>query len=453
MRRHTKLAITTFLCAILAALYTNCSGSNLQSAAIENRPQGGSVKVTQLGQGSYPAGGDLTYRLLKLEVNGKSPTYAEWISNGKSTRSAAVLLSDPYSGVGWTDNAIDQKWATRPNASTGYVYADEDGPNFNPATSSSLGYQLIPPVQVGDQGAFALLNGASVLIVHGRFYAGGTLENEVDEIVTGLRFLAEQPEVDRNRIGIFGSSWGAFEAIHGSARSPSTARPIAGVAIAPPTNFVAQLQYLQQSIPTLTSPAKLAEYQDFFDPYVRRILASNYANFSTSFLATNLKTPFLVIHDQWDTLIPHAQSVSLKEAKPALIELLQFPHETGINFNTFALDHQQSTEGMTTESAFALAQIYLFNRIFLQAEPKMIYTDAAKLMETIAYFRQKQLAGIDISWLKPRLVEMCAPNLSIVDSSTGESATGPLFLATAMTLWGWNQTENTVCAYLANHNL
>ncbi len=84
-----------------------------------------------------------------------------------------------------------------------------------------------------------LWNDASVLVVFGRFYAGGSVRDDVADMAAGMWLAAELPSTDRTRIGLWGGSWGGFEAlfaaqqaspIHASISStspPAAPRPVA----------------------------------------------------------------------------------------------------------------------------------------------------------------------------------------------------------------------------------
>lgn len=442
--------------------FNNCAPAK-DSTATDAVVVGGSMKSTVLGEGTYSLGKTFNYKLIKLELPGQQPVFVQWIPNGKTTKSPALVIADPYSGIGWTDQAVDQKWASRPNALSGSQFPDEDGPFFNASTSKTIFYQLSTPGGnngIASQGAFFLLNDISVLIVHGRFYAGGNLQDHIQAMRAGLEFLASQPEVDSQRIGIYGMSFGGFEALYGAAGAPAQAIPAAGVAVAPLSNFENQVNYIQTILPgAISQPSVLSSYRDFFEPYLRRIFAStgwaqpDFSNYRTSAIAQDLKTPFLIIHDDWDTLVPSQQTKDLKQAREGLVDVYFFPHNSPIDYNTFTRDHQQASEGMTFNGFYPITEVYLLNRLLQPESTKTIFYNNSDFTNSLVYLRQKQLGGADISWLKARLLEFCAPNLQLQDTSSNQKVTGPYYLSVVMSAWGWQESEFTVCSKLKNQNI
>ncbi len=56
-------------------------------------------------------------------------------------------------------------------------------------------------------------------------------------MAAGMWFAAEQPQVDRTRVGIWGGSWGGFEALFAAQQADARARPRAVAALYPPSDF------------------------------------------------------------------------------------------------------------------------------------------------------------------------------------------------------------------------
>jgi len=146
--------------------------------------------------------------------------------------------------------------------------------------------------------------------------------------------------------------------------------------------------------------------------------------------------------------VPWTGTEAIRQLRPDLISAYYFPHDTGINYETFAMDHQQSSEGMTFGGYYGMAVPYLLNRLMRPEEFKNVYYLGSSLMESLAFLRQKHLHGADLSWLRPRLLELCVPNVWMTDINTNTVLTGRQFLANAMTLWGWSESESTVCTQL-----
>lgn len=143
--------------------------------------------------------------LLTLTFPGRDTTYAQWmpvrlLDGGVAP---ALLLTKPYDGIAWPNDARDRRWA----AQGAGLHPDVDGPGAG-TSPESIVYSPLTIEAQADEAAFYALHGISTLAVYGRFYAGGSIQNDVDDMVTGLEFLAREPGVDRSRIGIQGGSWG-----------------------------------------------------------------------------------------------------------------------------------------------------------------------------------------------------------------------------------------------------
>jgi dienelactone hydrolase len=92
-----------------------------------------------------------------------------------------------------------------------------------------------------------------MLAIFGRFYAGGSVWNDVQDMVAGLKFPGTQSSVDATRIGMIGMSWGDFETVYGSAYADANVRPMAGEAIAPVIEFQALKTFLGTPLQGLTN--------------------------------------------------------------------------------------------------------------------------------------------------------------------------------------------------------
>ncbi|MBI9105465.1 MAG: prolyl oligopeptidase family serine peptidase [Spirochaetales bacterium] len=208
-------------------------------------------------------GSRYSYQLLRL--TGKTaPSYAVYFP-GEKTES--VLLTRPYIAINWTGEEID-------SIQSNPVSVDE-------MLESSMIY---------------IINGFPVLNVFARFYSGGDIQNDIDDITAGIDFLSKKTD----KIGISGSSWGGFEAIYGAVKS--TLKPIVGVAYYPPSDMESWYNWT------------ISTGETFFNPYKARIETATNGNFSKwshDYIVENLETDFLLIHAPQDTLVPVEQSVNL----------------------------------------------------------------------------------------------------------------------------------------------
>ena len=281
-----------------------------------------------IGDGIFTADEtDYSYQLLKLANEAGGYAYAQWFHPPRGTPAPTVLVTQPYPGIDWTGEEVDERWAALPGAATGITHPDVDGPGGG-AEANAISFQLTTPEKMGDESTIWLWNGFGVLHVFGRFYAGGDIWNDVQDMVAGLRFLEQNEEVDKSHVATFGGSWGGFEALYAAAYAPETIVPVAAVPLAPPSNFTRMVAHILDTPAQLPNPVTAAMFTDFFDPYLRRITAAtgglpgeagaDFSRFSLATLTQRLTTPTLIPHDDWDTLVPFDGSVSLVTASPVV---------------------------------------------------------------------------------------------------------------------------------------
>ena len=342
----------------------------------------------------------------------------------------AVLVTEPYEGLTWSSDAVDQAWAARFNPDQP-LYPDVNGPFYDPATGGSILYSVPTPDQLVSQGINYLVNNVSVLFVFERFYAGGSVVDNVKDATLGLRFLSQLPGVDTAHLGILGSSWGGFEALYGAASAPAGAVPIVGVAWYPPSDLSQFYQYIVLGLPALIQdPGVLAAHQQFYDPYRRRIIAGtlaslsppslNFSSFVPDYLRTNLRTNFLVLHDQWDTLVPFAQSVALASALPDRIQGFWYPHIGPPNYNLLSLSHVP-VPGLDENSAMVFSSAYLLEHLLPADAPISISYDSSAFLKFFGYMRSMEALGADISTLTPRLADLANSHVTLIDVNTSNS--------------------------------
>lgn len=387
--------------------------------------------VVQLSSGVYDFGGAVRpFSLLKVAKQDGSPAYIQWFPPllGDETRAGALLLARPYSGIAWSDDLVDQRWAAEHPAPG--CYPDIDGPDYNPQTSAPHCYfGTIPPEQAAIDAASLLENGVGVLLPYGRFYAGGSIGGYVDTMIAGLQFLGDREDVDPQRVAVMGTSLGGMQGFHAAdpSRLPDGAAiPSFGVGVAPLLDLKRQTSYLINDIPArlAANPEQQSKYQEFFEPFLRRFFATTggppgdaaaeYTKWTVEHLVENLRGDFLVFHDTWDTLVPSLSSEILVDAGVA--EGFWFPHQTEIDFNGFALEHQQPAEGLTYSVTGLFSQAFLLERLAPEKKERILLYDYRGLETFFAYIRDQQLAGENISWLVPRLLEVATPEVLLLDT-------------------------------------
>ncbi|MCK8497660.1 alpha/beta hydrolase family protein [Myxococcus fulvus] len=440
---------------ILVLALMGCSSSDLEPEAPlppeEQETDSKPLTVTVLGSGQAAAGGQQwAYQLLRLQEEGKAAAYAQWFPPRSPGAWPVMMLTRPYDGITWTGEAVDAKWAARGNG----FHPDDSEPGHH-AGSSNIVYTISTPELIAGESFFYLYNGLGVLNVFGRFYAGGSIQNDRDDMHAGLRFLEQAPEVDRSRIGIQGGSWGGFEALYAAADAPEAVRPRAGVALFPLSDFARQFEYLETVIPSRVSdPWVRSQYATFFEPYRRRIVAAtggapgapgaDYSAWTREHLAPRLTTPFLVLHEDWDTLVPVEQTQTLAPLVGPTMSPLYLQHLEVPDWNTRALDHGQ----LVVQYGHALTTVslgYLLTN--LGPEEQSLYVPFVQdaLVGWLQAQRVLQLSGRDVSQVAPRLFELADPRVTLVEMTSGSVYSGSEGVAVLVNaLWGTQYTAGEI---------
>ena len=172
-------------------------------------PDAGGYRVEPLGESSFTEDGrtwtEARFRVVRPD--GRA-TYVQWIPSDRPGPRPVVVATMPYAGITWTGEALDARWAGYPL--TAGQHLDVDGPGFD--GTGLIVYDPTPLAAVIDQSRLHRLNDCATLLVYGRFYAGGDVRDDVADMAAGMWFLAEQANVDRARVGVFGGSWGGYMA-------------------------------------------------------------------------------------------------------------------------------------------------------------------------------------------------------------------------------------------------
>jgi hypothetical protein len=370
-------------------------------------------------------------RRVRITRPDEGRTYVEFYASDRPGPRPLVVATIPYAGIDWSGEALDLRWATSQPRMDG-TYLDVDGPDFD----GSRGIVYEPPVAGAsdDQARIHLLNDASVLLVYGRFYAGGDVRDDVMDMAAGMWFAAEQEAVDASRIGVFGGSWGGFEAIYAAAYADARAPARVVAALFPPVDF--------PSFEAHVSSAPISG--GFFDAYRARIHhatggpsdapGADYSGLRFSDLCAGLPPATLLLHDEWDALVPIAQSTQLVAECGG--ELLLWPRQS-------ALDPTLTSHGpIALESPFpsswlyALAYIHLHLALPDQPAIVLVYSSAT-LIEHLETIRAEQLAGGDVDFVLPRLRELLDPRLSLLRVEDSAVVSGALAVAESVNaVWG-----------------
>lgn len=365
-------------------------------------------------------------------------TYVQWVHTDVPGTHGAVLATQPYAGIDWTGDALDTRWAaTDPDAG---LPLDVDGPEFD--GQSRIVYERKTSEMVNQEAILNLVNGLSTLFVFGRFYAGGSVRDEIEDMKAGTWFLAEQADVDRTRIGVFGGSWGGFEALYAAAFADAriTARAVA--AAYPPADFPSWVTHLESR----TEPALGA-----IAPHRRRIQAGvtngDYTGLRYDDLCARLPEATFLLHDAEDNLVPIGQSKELASRCGA--DVLYWPRANGPDPS--AATHGRllaEVENVAVPTWFTYANAYLHLRLAAPGTTLIGFVEERALAAQLTNIRAAQVRAEDVSYALPRLRELL--RFTFLTAETKSVATGPEVVSRAVNLaWGTTTTAGTIEGVLA----
>lgn len=310
------------------------------------------------------------YELLRLE--GKNmPAYAVYYPNKGAKE--VVLVTMPYERIDWSGEEVDSH-------------------HWKPHTIASA----------TESANLSLMNGFGVLLVYARFYQGGDIDNDVEDISAGLNFLENRSE----KIGIYGGSWGGFEALY--AATNSRVKPIVGVAFYPPSDFEKWLNWTYQS-----------EERDFWEPYQKRAEAGSkegFSRWSHEYIAKNLETSFLVVHAKEDSLVPFEQSLELANKTEKIDRMWLRKKHTRLSHGE---PYHEEVIPMENMFSFVYLMSGLTDReLLMLLDKKAIknYIDDLKILKT---------EGEDIVWSRLIFEKFFKHNLKYYDIETEEIILGP----------------------------
>lgn len=390
------------------------------------------------------------YRLQRGEG---AASYALWYPPPADAGPAPVMvLTQPYDGIDWTGEAVDARWATRGAG----LHPDEDGPGYDPATGSSIVYEPMSADKAAESTFIWRHNGFGVLMLFGRFYAGGDVANDIEDMTLGFDFLATRDDVDRARVGIFGGSWGGFVALYGAAYAREDLRPTVGVALYPLSDFEAERRYVTEELPQrYTEETSRVATAEFFEPYLRRLDTTivnrgGFEGLRAEDLVARIDAPFLIVHEDWDTLVSMAQSERLVALAPDRFLPLWILHDGPPD----PWDQTLNTHGPLLADFGALG-IYpaIFGHLLTHlggpSQDLLLPWDTASFRALLALMRQRQLEGVDVSFLAPRLAPLCDPRITAYAVDTQASATGAEMVAAELGLaWGVPISADAACEAL-----
>jgi hypothetical protein len=443
---------------VVMCFLASCGGGS------DTTPPPATAGTVVLARGTYTSGTDSwPYELLQLPNADGGYSYAQWFPPSRAAPTPVIVRAEPYAGIDWTGASVDQRWAARGNG----CFPDADGPNFQAGVSSTICFEKFTPNRVGTDSEIYLRNGFGALIIFGRFYAGGSVWNDVQDMVAGLKFLGTQSNVDTARIGMFGMSWGGFETVYGSAYADAGVVPKVAVAIAPVIDFQALANHVETTIPAVTNATTLPQYVSFFEPYLRRLFATtggqpgsagaDYSRVTAAALGPRLNTQLLVMHDDSDTILPVATSKSFVAANPGHAQGFWYEQSDTIDYNANVLTHGPFGSATVYAPIFTFSISYFFTTLGDNGQIMVAPYGDTDLDRFFQDIRTYQTGGRDVSWVVPRLRELCDSRVYLYDLTPATlippMSGAQLLAAKINTMWGTSFDATTVCTQLTDSGL
>lgn len=349
-----------------------------------------------------------------------------------------VIQTQPYAGIDWTGEEVDARWAALGDG----AHPDIDAPD--PDAGDTIAYQWQDPAQAVGSNLVWAFNGFAVIHAYGRFYAGGDLADDVLDAVAPYAFARTRPgELDLERIGALGTSWGGMMALFGASQAPADAAPRMVVPISAPSDFADLWTWSTDTFLNLSlNPAMVS---GFYSPYWRRAAptigsppAGPAANpYMHSGLCPGLPGTLVVPHDSWDAIIPVTQTQDLAAAC-ANVEPIYWPRATPLDPKTATMTHGPfAAEGLVPS-----VLIYTYAALVLALAPPeapTVYSVASgpSLVLHLELVLAAQQAGEDVAWIVPRLRELADPRLQTLVAETNQLQPGAEVLASAVNqVWG-----------------
>ncbi|MDP9351509.1 MAG: alpha/beta fold hydrolase [Chloroflexota bacterium] len=143
-----------------------------------------------------------------------------------------------------------------------------------------------------------------------------TLETEMEDAEAGLRFLAEQPEVDTARLGLIGLSLGGLIAASVAARNPA----IRALVLWAPVAHLGEL-FQAGTTPERTQEIVAHGYTDYGGLEVSVALVQQALTTDPITAVTAYDGPALLVHGTGDTVVPASHSTRYQSAMSDRAEL------------------------------------------------------------------------------------------------------------------------------------
>ncbi|MGE0324695.1 MAG: alpha/beta hydrolase family protein [Polyangiaceae bacterium] len=369
----------------------------------------------------------------------------------KTPNARPVVLTQPYAGIDWTGEEMDQRWAQL----GGGIHPDVDGPNYD--GDDQIVYTPQGVQDAVNDAAIWLLNGRAAVHAYARFYAGGDLEDDILDATAPYYFLEEKAsELDTQRVTTFGGSWGGMMALFGAARAPQSVTVSAIAAVAPPSDFADLATWATTDLPA--AYPRPADAEAFFSPYLRRMRASvgegpsaDYSRYGLTALCSNLKHAAYVPHDRWDTLIPIRQTEAFEAACPNLVRPVYWYRGDPIDYDAVNLDHGLFGKETGYPTAYTFAAVYLGLATSDANEPVIAVGHPQAFVEFLTTIRAAQLASASSGEALDAVLQLADPRVQVFDLSTSTGGSGAAYVATGVNqVWGTSYTASDVASALSS---
>ena len=424
------------------------AGAGAADAVVDAGPRQAEVLRT----GSIMVGMQaVAYELVRVpRADGKS-VYVQWVHALEAGRRSVVVQTQPYEGIDWSGEAVDAQFKAATARPDGR-YPDVACPEAA-AASEGVAYALSAPDAMASATVGWLLNGHAVMLVYGRYYACDDLDGDIADMRAALGYLTTRADADPQHVAITGNSWGGFLALFGAVNAPPGLHLDAVVPMNPPSDFVDWLSYLDELATTWPRPADLA----FFLSYKRRVLRASggapgvgdFTRFRHAAVCAGLgATPTLLLHDEWDTLIPIRQSQGL--VTTCSRDGMWWPRQGTLDPLVVGLDHGLLGKEPGYPSVFTFAQVYLLARLNDAQHPIIALASRPAIASYLGLIHAEQVAGGQLGHALARLREAAGARIFFYIVDEMQTVEAAAMLAQGInTHWNTSYTAASLRTQLA----
>lgn len=356
-------------------------------------------------------------------------TYLIYV-HGQVEPAPLVIVNQPYAGIDWTGEEVDTRWAALGDG----PHPDVDAPDYDGDDQTT--YTAQTTQAAAEDAGIWLINGAAVIEVYGRYYAGGDLLDDARDAAMAYAFAASrESELRLDRIGSYGASWGGMMALFGAALSEG-AHPLVVSAVAPPSDFLDLYQHTDVDLPA--SFPNPAQAEAFFSPYWRRAAPAighppsasdpRALAFTAAGLCDALPDRVRVLHDDWDLLVPARQTESLVAACGSKISPV-FWRRPGLPYETLPLDHGPFNSEPMAQSSITFASLHLLHAILDPAAPRLTIGHGPALEQFLTLVRDAREGGEDVTFALAPLRDVAHPQVQLFDPGADAFVDGATLLA------------------------